>query len=182
MMALLIIDVQRGFDDPSWGKRNNLQAENNIKKLLEEFRKRKYPLYHVKHNSLNKQSPLYPSKQGNLIKNIAKPLRYEPLFIKHVNSAFIGTNLLETLQNDKVNILIIVGLTTDHCVSTTARMAANLGFTVFVVSDATATFDRKGYNGKYYDAETMHEVALTSLQNEFVTIIDTKSLLNQTCA
>ena len=175
--ALLVIDVQKGFTDTSWGKRNNPDAEKNIKKLLDHFRNKKLQVYHVKHDSLNKQSPLHPSKKGNTIKNLVKPLGKEPITTKHVNSAFIGTPLLEILQKDKIDSLVIVGLTTDHCVSTTARMAANLGFTVFVVSDATATFERKGYYPKQYSAQTMHEVALVSLHNEFATIIDTNALL-----
>jgi len=178
MKALLIIDVQKGFDDPSWGKRNNFYAEDNIKKLLNAFREKKHLVYHVKHDSVNKQSPLYSSKSGNDIKDIVKPIGNEPVFTKNVNSAFIGTTLYETLKKDKVDTLVIVGLTTDHCVSTTARMAGNLGFNVYVVSDATATFDRNGFNKKHYSAKTMHEIALVSLQDEFATILDTESLLS----
>ena len=37
-LALLIIDVQNAIDDPSWGQRNNLQAEHNIGQLLTAWR------------------------------------------------------------------------------------------------------------------------------------------------
>lgn len=59
-----------------------------------------------------------------------------------MNSAFIGTTLKRDLRIDGIDTLVIVGLTTNHCVSTTARMAGSLGFKTFVVSDATAAFDR----------------------------------------
>ncbi|HVA96267.1 MAG TPA: cysteine hydrolase family protein [Candidatus Acidoferrales bacterium] len=175
--ALILIDVQKGFDDPKWGQRNNPQAEKNIAKLLTAWRKSNQPIFHIKHNSVEPHSPLRPEQSGNDIKDIVAPLPGEPLITKTVNSALIGTNLEKQLRKQKIDTVVIVGLTTDHCVSTTSRMAGNLGFTVYVVSDATATFDRKGYNGKQYSAKMMHEAALVSLQNEFATIIDTNTLL-----
>ena len=175
--ALLIIDVQKGFDDPKWGKRNNLGAEENIAKLLAVWRKRKWPIFHVKNDSTEPESPLRPNLPGNAIKDIVQPEGNEPLITKTVNSAFIGTNLESKLRKAGIKSMVIVGLTTDHCISTTARMAGNLGFATFVVLDATATFDRKGFNGKYYTADAIHEMALVSLQNEFAKIVTTESLL-----
>ena len=175
--ALIIIDVQKGFDEPKWGVRNNLFAEENIAKLLKAWRQAKCPIFHIKNDSTEPNSPLRPNLPGNEIKDIVKPQVNELLIIKHVNSAFIGTDLEKKLRENGIKTLVMVGLTTDHCVSTTARMAGNLGFTVYVVSDATATFDRKGFNEKHYSAEEMHELALVSLQNEFATIVETESLI-----
>ena len=176
--ALILIDVQKGFDEPRWGKRNNKQAEKNMERLLNAWRKTKRPIFHVKNDSTESDSPLRPERPGNQIKDIVAPLKGEPVIIKTVNSALIGTTLQKDLQNKKINTVVIVGITTDHCVSTTARMAGNLGFKVYVVSDATTTFDRHGFNGKYYSAKEIHEMALVSLQNEFATITTTQSLLN----
>lgn len=177
--ALIIIDVQNGFDEPYWGVRNNLNAEDNMGKLLRAWRKHHFPVFHVKHNSTELSSPLRPERPGNAIKSLVKPLKREPLFIKNVNSAFIGTDLEKALKEKKIRDLVIVGLTTDHCVSTTTRMGANLGFSCTVVSDATATFNRNGYNGKNYTGQEMHEMALVSLQNEFASILDTMSVLKK---
>lgn len=178
--ALILIDVQKGFDEKEfWGRRNNPSAEKNIAKLLNAWRQTKRPVFHIRNDSTEKNSPLRPEKPGNSIKDIVAPLPGEPLIIKTVNSALIGTDLEKRLRKQKINTVVIVGLTTDHCVSTTARMAGNLGFNVSVISDATATFDRNGFNGKHYSAKTMHNIALVSLQNEFATITDTKSLLSE---
>lgn len=176
--ALIIIDVQKGFDEPHWGKRNNPNAEKNISKLLEFWRTRRRPIFHVKNDSVEPNSPLGPGKLGNAIKDIVSPQKGEPILIKTVNSAFIGTDLEKRLRKEKIKTVVIVGLTTDHCVSTTVRMAANLGFKTYIISDATATFDRKRKGGRYYSAEEMHESALVSLQGEFAEIVKTSSLIS----
>lgn len=177
--ALILIDVQKGFDEKEfWGKRNNPSAENNMAKLLTMWRQTNRPIFHIKHNSRNLHVPLHPKHKGNEIKEIVKPLAHETLITKQVNSALIGTDLEKRLREQHIDTVVIVGLTTDHCVSTTTRMASNLGFTAYVVSDATATFDRKGFNKKYYSAQEMHEMALVSIENEFATVVDTKSLLS----
>jgi nicotinamidase-related amidase len=175
--ALIIIDVQKGFDDPIWGRRNNLYAEENIARLLAAWRNSSRAVFHIQHLSRLPDSPLRPGYSGSELKPSAQPLLHETVIQKHVNSAFIGTNLEASLRQNALNSLVIVGLTTDHCVSTTARMAGNLGFDTYVVSDATATFDRIGPDGNYYKAEDIHAISLTSLHREFATVIDTETLI-----
>lgn len=176
-VALLVIDVQKGLDDPKYGQRNNLDAEANIAKLLAHWRKNKRPVIHAKHNSTDPGSPLRPGVPGNDIKPEAMPLEHEPLFEKTVNSAFIGTGLETYLHQNKISSLVIVGLITDHCVSTTTRMAANLGFEATLISDATATFERMGHNGSHFTAEQMHNINLAALNEEFCTIKSTSELI-----
>ena len=137
------------------------------------------PVIHTQHCSTEPNSPLRPGESGNAIKEIACPLPGETILKKNVNSAFIGTELEALLRSKQVNTIVLVGITTDHCVSTTARMAGNLGFDTYVVSDATATFDRVGPDGRHYTAEEIHMVNLASLHKEFATVIDTESLLER---
>jgi len=175
--ALIIVDVQKGFDDPRWGRRNNPQAESNIQRLLEAWRKSRMPVFYIQHCSKVSGSPLRPGTPGNEIKDVVSPLNDEPVVRKNVNSAFIGTDLESQLRRRNIETVVIVGITTDHCVSTTARMAGNMGFDVYVVSDATLTFDRVGPDGTTYDAAVIHEVNLASLHNEFATVVNTASIL-----
>lgn len=173
----MIVDVQKGFEDPSWGKRNNPEAEENISELLSLWRTHGFPVFHVRHLSTEKGSPLAPGLPGSEIKDAVSPLEGETLVEKNVNSAFIGTDLEKLLRDRGIDTLVVTGLTTDHCVSTTSRMAANLGFDTYVVSDATATFNRTGPDGTSYAADKVHEMSLVNLHKEFATIVDTAELL-----
>lgn len=146
-------------------------------RLLAQWRERSAPIIHIKHNSTEPNSTLRPNQPGNEIKDVVKPLAHEILFEKTVNSAFIGTELEKHLKNSGIQDLLVVGLTTDHCVSTSVRMASNLGFNVWLVKDATATFERQSYDGTKYSAEQMHEINLASLHGEFCTVISTSEAL-----
>jgi nicotinamidase-related amidase len=176
--ALILIDIQKGFDNIEYwgGQRNNPNAEENASELLRLWRENNLPIFHIKHCSSNPVSPLHATNAGNKFHDLVKPINDEPVIKKNVNSAFIGTDLKEQLDNAKITKLVIIGLTTDHCVSTTTRMAGNLGFDTFIVSDATATFNKKGLQGQDYSAELIHETALASLNNEFATVITTDFL------
>lgn len=175
--VLLIIDVQKGMDDPSLGSRNNPQAEDNIVRLLHHWRQHGRPVFHVQHLSTSPHSPLRPDRPGHELKDAVKPQGSEPLFQKNVNSAFIGTNLEQQLRSQGYDTLVIVGLTTQHCVSTTTRMAGNLGFHTYLVSDATAAYDLIGPDGRHYPAADIHAISLAALHGEFATVVTTDTLL-----
>jgi nicotinamidase-related amidase len=175
--ALIIIDVQDGLDDPRLGKRGNPDAESNMARLLAAWRVKGRPVYHIQHMSTHPNSPLRPDLPGNAIKRIVAPQGDEPVLQKTVNNAFVGTDLEHRLREANIQSVVVIGLTTEHCVSTTARMAGDLGFTTFVVADATACHDRNGFDGTYYSAEAIHAISLVSLQDEFATIVTTDQLL-----
>jgi nicotinamidase-related amidase len=177
--ALLLIDVQQGLDDPRWGERNNPGAERNIAALLTAWRRTHRPVIHVQHMSQEPDSPLRPERPGNAFKPEAAPEPGEPIFQKTVNSAFIGTDLEEHLRARQIDTVVVAGLTTDHCVSTSTRMAANLGFRTIVVSDGTATFGRTGPDGEHHSAEQMHRTELASLHGEFATVQRTSEVLEE---
>lgn len=175
--ALLVIDVQQGFDAPVWGQRNQPHAEQHIALLISAWRTQGLPVLHVQHSSRKPDSPLNPKNSGWHYKPEALPLAGETQFNKLTNSAFIGTGLEHYLRENNILSLVIVGLTTDHCVSTSVRMAGNLGFEVRLVSDATATFERTGPNGEHYSAEQVHQLHLASLHQEFCQVLDTQAVL-----
>jgi nicotinamidase-related amidase len=171
--ALILIDIQKGFTETDYwgGDRNNVNAEQKAGELLEIWRNKKLPLFHIQHCSSNPNSILNESNPGNEFQDVVKPIEDEIIIKKNVNSSFIGTNLKELLDNAKIKNVVIVGLTTDHCVSTTTRMAGNFGYNTYLVSDATATFNKKGLNGENFSAEVIHQTALASLNDEFAKVV-----------
>ncbi|MEM9918456.1 MAG: cysteine hydrolase family protein [Bacteroidota bacterium] len=177
--ALLLVDIQKGLDDEAYygGNRNNPDAEQKMAAILHRWRALGLPLFHIQHSSQNVESPLHRSHPGFEIKPEVKPLAGEPIIVKEVNSAFIGTDLKDRLDAQAIRRLVIIGLTTNHCISTTTRMAGNLGYETILVSDATATFDRIGINGENYSSEVIHLTSLASLQEEFAQIKTTEEVL-----
>lgn len=176
--ALILIDIQKAFEDVEyWGQRNNPDAEINAGKLLAHWREKGMPVFHAQHCSSNPDSRLAEGKVGNEFQELVMPIGDEPVIRKNVNSAFIGTNLKAQLEQAGISKVVIVGLTTDQCVSTTTRMAGNYGFETYLVEDATATFCKKGMKGVLYSAEIIHDTALASLKDEFAFIVSTNDLI-----
>ncbi len=177
--ALILIDWQQGFDDHIYwgGNRNNPNAEENALKILDQWRAQNLPIFHCIHNSLDPNSLLRIEKPSGQLKPGFEPRGNEPLIVKNVNSCFIGTDLEDQIKQSKLNNFVICGLTTNHCVSTTTRMAGNLGFDVSLIADACATFDRTGLDGKVIDAETIHQISLANIHNEFCVVRNTVDIL-----
>ncbi len=183
MDALLVIDMQTGFDAPSWSRRNHPQAEARGLDVLNHWRRTGRPVVIVRHDSTDPASPLRPGQPGNALKPGFEPLTSEGLaterlIAKTVNSAFIGTPLEAHLRARGVTAVTLFGLTTDQCVSTTARMAANLGFAVTVVEDACACFDQVAWDGRPVDAERLHLAHLTTLNTEFGRVTTAATLIH----
>lgn len=153
------------------------EAEANIARLLAAGRTSEWPVIHVQHLSTSPDSPLRSDSPSVEIKPEAAPHGGEPLFQKHVNNAFVGTDLEPFLRERGIESLVVVGLTTDHCVSTSARMAGDLGFETFVVADATAAFELEGHDGRRFSADDVHAVSLVTLKDEFATIVTTADVL-----
>lgn len=177
--ALIIVDIQKGFDDLSYwgGNRNNMNAEENAKAILDKFRQLKLPIFFIQHCSQNPNSILHESNEGNKLKDEFTPLDHEYLIKKNVNSSFIGTNLKDLLDKLLIKNTVIAGITTEHCVSTTTRMSGNFGYNTYLVEDACATFDKIGIHGKKYSAQEIHEMELSCLNNEFAKVLTTKELI-----
>jgi nicotinamidase-related amidase len=178
--ALLLVDIQKAFLEKDYPGliRNNENAEFICGKILKKWRILDLPIIHVRHSSTNPESKLHKSRPGFEFNDYVTPLETEMVLTKEVNSAFIGTNLENILIKSHIDTLVIVGMTTNHCISTTVRMSGNLGFDTYLISDSTACYNTKGLNGEIIDCNTIYNSALASLQEEFATVIDSKELFD----
>ena len=178
--VLLLVDIQKAFLEKDYPGliRNNENAEFICGKILKKWRTLDLPIIHVRHSSTNPESKLHKSRPGFEFNDYVTPLENEMVLTKEVNSAFIGTNLENILIKSHIDTLVIVGMTTNHCISTTVRMSGNLGFDTYLISDSTACYNTKGMNGEIIDCNTIYNSALASLQEEFATVIDSKELFD----
>ena len=177
--ALLVIDAQRAFD--RWvvegQRRNQPDAEQRITDLLAAFRAFETPVLHVRHRGTQAGSAFLPDAPGYAPLAGLEEHPGEPVLVKTVNSAFIGTGLEQRLRADGIDRLVICGATTNHCVETTTRMAGNLGFEAWLVRDACWTFDRVGPDGERHTAEAVHAMSLANLHGEFAQVLQAADVL-----
>lgn len=174
--ALLLIDVQQGVDvlthwGGATGRRNNPDAEANMAKLLEAWRRHGFPVAYTQHDSREAASPLKLSEPGGAWIEGLAPATSELVVQKDVNSGFIGTNLEIELRRRGIRRLVVVGFFTNMCVETTVRMAGNMGFDTYLVDDACATTNRVGPDGTDRDPELVHAMTVANLHGEFCTAL-----------
>jgi len=175
--VLIVIDVQEATDDPLWGPRNNPRAETNIAALIAAWRAEGLPLAHLRHDSVDPGSPYAPDKPGHRFKPCAAPLQGETVIGKNATSAFVGTDLEALLDDIGATTLVICGALTPHSVEATARHAGNLGYQVFVVSDACWAVDKTDLRGKRWPAEDVHALSLAHIEGEYASVVDVATTL-----
>lgn len=170
--ALLLIDLQKAIDHPSWGVRNNPDAEQNAAALLAAWRRSGRPVYHVRHDSTEPLSTYRPGQPGNDFKEIVAPLPAERVIAKTVNSAFVGTPLAAELQAAGYTSLVVCGVITNNSVETTVRHGANLGFDIILAEDACFTFALR-----HWPADEVHAMSLANLEGEYCRVAPTAAIL-----
>jgi nicotinamidase-related amidase len=169
--ALLLIDLQKAIDDPSWGQRNQPEAEATILALLARWRRAARPVIHVRHDSIDPRSTYRPGQAGHEFKPGFEPAPGETLIAKSTASAFIGTGLEAQLRARGLDTLVICGVITNNSVEATARMAGELGFHTYVVADGCFTFGRRDWSGVWRTAEEVHALSLANLDGEYAQIV-----------
>ncbi|MEU2184408.1 cysteine hydrolase family protein [Streptomyces thermolilacinus] len=182
--ALIVVDVQKGFAEPPWGRRNNPGAEGNIAALIDAWQASGRPVVFVRHDSVSPRSPLRPGQPGNGFQDLVEERRGkgagpELLVTKSVNSAFYGEPDLDAwLRGAGVRQLVVVGVQTNMCAETTARMGGNLGYDVLFPLDATHTFDATGPFGWTLTADELARATAVSLHaDRFARVVRTADVL-----
>jgi len=178
--ALLLIDMQKAIDDPSWAKdgpRNHVNAERAALRLIEAWRAAGRPIYHVRHDSVEPRSTYRPGQPGNAFKPGFEPGAGEAVIPKHTGSAFTAT-MLESLLRDRGHLnLVVAGVITNNSVESTVRHAGTLGFRVTLADDACFTFARRDWHGVLRTAEEVHAMSLANLDGEYCRVATTAEVL-----
>ncbi len=175
--VLILIDLQEAINDPKWGPRNNPDAEDKLRHLLDGWRLLGGPIVHIRHNSTEPASPYRPDQPGNAFIAEVVPLPDETIIEKQAHSAFIGTNLEQHLRNNNQASLVLAGVLTHNSLEATARHAGDLGFLAHVVADASWAVETTDFSGKLRSAEDVHNLSLAHLDDEYAKVIDTAEAL-----
>jgi nicotinamidase-related amidase len=175
--ALIIIDMQRGMRSPEACARNNPDAELAIAQLLAAWRQAKAPVVHIRHMSRTSGSPFWPGQAGAEFQPELAPQDAEQVFEKNVPDAFTHSGLERWLHARGIRALVIVGVSTNNSVESTARSAGNLGFKTYVAADACFAFAKTDYAGVPRSADEVHAMALANLDGEYATVETSGELL-----
>ncbi len=179
MIALILIDQQKGIDHPKLGPRNNPEAEYHMLALLSKWRKLQWPVFHVRHKSKEESSVFWPKQEGFEFKNTFQPKDGELLIEKSIPCAFINSSLAAELKNINVSSIVLVGVATNNSIEATARTGGNMGFQVYIVEEACFTFDKKDYFGKLRLASEVHAMSLANLNGEYAKVLSRDQLFNE---
>lgn len=137
--ALLVVDAQDSFKaTPRWERRNNLEFEKNVGALIEAYRAAGLPVVFFLHTDSDEgfatDSPSFK------LMDFITPRPQEPVLVKNTRNCFTSTPLQPYLLEKGVRRVTIAGIQMEQCCETTARVAADLGYAVDFVTEATMTF------------------------------------------
>jgi nicotinamidase-related amidase len=180
--ALLVIDAQDSFKaSPRWERRNNPAFEANVDALIRAYRAAGLPIYFILHSDSDEHfrttSPHYK------LMDFIVPREGEPLLHKITRNCFTSTSLQALLTRQGIRRLTITGIQMEQCCETTARVAADLGFTVDFVMDATLTFPiPHRVEGRVVDELGVAEIEERTrfvLRDRFARIVDAAQLVKE---
>ena len=172
--ALVVIDVQNGFvskggsyDLLGMETSNYREVIPKIRDLINLCKNVRIPIFYtqaVRESSgidlLTRSHKILPKSREERIKkkpicvretwdaeivDEIKPSEGDHVVIKRRDSAFHDTEIGVWLRSLKIDTLIFCGIDTSICVETSLRDAFNIGYDVVLISDATASNNKKHF-------------------------------------
>jgi nicotinamidase-related amidase len=178
--ALLVIDAQDSFKvGPRWAKRNNPSFEENVSALVEAYRAARLPVVFFLHTDSDeafaKDSPSFK------LMDFLKPRKDEPVMVKNTRNCFTSTTLQPYLIEKGVRRVSITGIQMEQCCETTARIAADLGYAVDFVTEATMTFPIPNWDkpGEELGVDAIRERTEYALRRRFARITTVNQLTKE---
>ncbi len=167
--AIVLIDIQNEYLEGPIALPDAQPAVAAARRLLDLARRANAPIFHIAHRGRAGSLFDREGKRGQIVDELA-PLAGEAIVEKGLPNSFADTNLHALLSASGRKNLIMAGFMTHMCVSSTARVAVDLGYRVTIDASACATRDLPGLGGKIVPARILHEVALTELADRFAII------------
>jgi nicotinamidase-related amidase len=169
--ALLVIDAQDSFKSTDrWERRDNREFEKNVARLVSLYRGHGLPVFYFLHSDedpgFETTSPFYK------LMDFLSPRDSEPVIHKVTRNVFTSTGLPALLMEKGVRRVVITGIQMEQCCETSARVAADLGFAVDFVTEATMTFPIPNHDcpGEELGVEAIRERTEYALRRRFARI------------
>lgn len=179
--ALLLIDIQNDyFEGGSNPLTGSLEAGLNAHKLLQYYRQRNLPVFHVQHLSTRPGSTFFLlGTDGAKIHELVEPQDNEKVIVKHSPNSFFQTNLEALFKADAITELVVCGMMTHMCIDATVRAAKDLGYHCTVIGDACATKNLE-FNGIQVEAREVQTAFLAALHPYYAVLTQTDQYLSLT--
>lgn len=181
--ALLVIDAQDSFKlGPRWERRDNRDFERNVGALIDGYRAAGLPVIFFLHTDgdpgFSTDSPAFK------LMDFTRRRPDEPLLVKRTRNVFTGTDLGEHLLERGVRRVVVTGIQMEQCCETSTRVAADLGYAVDFVTEATMTFPipHPERTGEELDVEAIRERTEYVLRGRFARIRTVAELLQELAA
>jgi nicotinamidase-related amidase len=178
--ALLVIDAQDSFKvGPRWARRNNPVFEKNVSALVEAYHAAHLPVVFFLHTDSDeafaKDSPSFK------LMDFLNPRKDEPVMVKNTRNCFTSTTLQPYLIEKGVRRVSIAGIQMEQCCETTARIAADLGYAVDFVTEATMTFPIPNWDkpGEELGVDAIRERTEYALRRRFARITTINQLVKE---
>ena len=180
-LALVVVDMSNGFtnpDSPLGGDYQGVIAANQ--KLLTIFRQANLPIFftsvvyktaeqaRVFRDRIPALDILTPNSEWIKIDPRLARQKNELIIEKHWASGFFKTELADLLMAQKVDSLVVTGLTTSGCVRATVVDGLQYNYKVFVPREAVG--DRN---------ETAHAANLFDLHAKYADVVDVDYILKR---
>ena len=181
--ALLVIDAQQSFTvRPRWARRANHAFEANVGALVDAYRAAGLPIFYFLHTDGDAEFAI-DSPHLRLM-DFLSPRPGEPVMLKDTRNCFTSTTLQAKLLGLGVRRLAITGIQLEQCCETTARVAADLGYAVDFVVDATDTFPIANTDvpGEELGTDAVIERTIYALRRRFARIVSTATLVGELSA
>ena len=178
--ALLVVDAQDSFKiGPRWERRSNPAFEKNVTALVEAYRAAHLPIVFFLHT--DKDEGFARDSRSFKLMDFLKPRADEPVMVKNTRNCFTSTTLQPYLIEKGVRRVAIAGIQTEQCCETTARVAADLGYAVDFVTEATMTFPIPNWDkpGEELGVEAIREGTEYALRHRFARLTTVNQLTKE---